>query len=161
MAKGAAAERGDVIESATKDPNPPGIGEDGYPYREWKVGGEVRRFSLKPYPEDERPLYWYPRGINQNMKWRSQERNQYGIQPVIQWERWIDGKFRPRNEWEEHMTRTWLSERKGGNPDRWKGINHPRPGGYWTCECGWSCNNWNVLEDHCRALTHQLAMSFS
>src|SRR4249919_158490 len=93
--------------TATTDPLPPEMGEDGWPERVWMVDGRAQRFSLKPWPFDERPFYWNPIYPGQEMWWRSQKKNRIGLQPVIQKERWIDGKFAPRNAWEEMMTREY------------------------------------------------------
>lgn len=130
-------------------------GEDGHEVRYEEVDGELVPFSLAPYPESARPVYWCPRpGIE--MRFRAREKNHLGFHPMIQRERWIDGRFSPRNAWEEHMTREWLKQTiTGANPDAWKGSDHPRGEGHgWRCECGFLCPNWAVFEQHQRLLAH-------
>ena len=141
------------IQTASADPSPPTQGADGFPVRKWEVDGEVREFSLRPYPEDERPVYWFYRP-NMSMWWRSQDINEYGLQPVIQKEAWLFGKFAPRNDWELHMTREWLRNEKV-DPDKCVGENHPEgPGHGWRCECAFLCSNWYVFQQHQRSLSH-------
>lgn len=146
------------VETHSADPTVLEIGEDGFPIRYEEVDGELVGFSLKPFPEAERPLYWniYP---NQEMRWRSREKNQFGWQPTIQKEVWLEGKFSPRNPWEEHMTRQWMRRVLPGctNPDEWKGIDHPKKG-VWRCHCSWACGNYTVFEQHQRSLSHTRGM---
>src|SRR5262245_190535 len=81
------------------------ITEDGRKVRTWELpDGSVVELSLEEIPLAARTTYWNPIFPGQEMWWRSQEQNQWGIQPVMQKEKWIDGKYLPRNEWEEHMT---------------------------------------------------------
>ncbi len=134
-------------------------GDDGYPVRMWNVNGEDVAFSLRPYTEAERKTYWNPQGNGAPMWWRSQEINDSGFQPIIQREVWIDGKFSPRNDWEEHMTREWLLTIPGGNPDKWVGYNHPdnepgQPPHQWRCSCGWLCGNWQAFKQHQQQQRH-------
>jgi hypothetical protein len=141
--------------TATADPLPPTMGEDGWPERLWKVDGEVRTFSLQPWPVAERPVYWNPIYPGQEMWWRSQKKNRLGMQPVIQKERWTDGKFAPRNEWELMMTREFLASLPlCADPEDWKGITHP-DGEAWRCgECKFLCGNWRAYKAHCTYLNH-------
>ena len=154
------------------DPTERQFDEEGYEVRFERVGDDLVAFSLKPYadgadangvyhPEaDQRPLYWNPIYPGGEMRFKSRVVNDRGIRPTIQKERWIDGKFRPRNDWENHMTREWMKRSLNGcnNPDIWKGVNHPS-GGEWTCQCTWHCGNWQALEAHCRYLRHTVNMS--
>jgi hypothetical protein len=155
MSPVAQREAPEIEKSVTSDPLPPEMGSDGYPTREWRMpDGSVKVFSLKPY--DDRPLYWNPYGFGQQMWWRSQVKNRLGFHPVIQRETWWDGKFSPRNEWEEHMTREWLNALEGGNADAWKGVTHPDgPGHYWRCgTCSIITGNWRVFVAHQKKLSH-------
>lgn len=134
-------------------------GEDGFPVKMWEVDGVPMAFSLRPFELHERKVYWNPQGSGAPMWWRAQERNQWGLQPIIQREIWIDGKFSPRNAWEEHMTRTWLLAIPGGNPDKWVGYDHPenqpgQPPHHWRCECSWLCGNWSAFKQHQAQLCH-------
>ena len=145
------------------------IGEDGYPLRRWKVRDprtgteEERTFSLRPYTQEEKNqrVYWNPIYPGQTMLWRDTERNDWGVEPVIQRECWLDGAFSPRNEWEEFMTVEYVRSLPGGEPEKWKGYNHPdnEPGStthhYWRCECGWRCGNWQAFRAHARYLRHR------
>ena len=145
--------------SATMDPLPPFLDEDGEPARLWMVDGEVRTFSLTPWPVAQRPVYWNPIYPAQIMLWRSQKKNKHGFRPVIQKEAFIDGKFAPRNEWEELMTREFLLATPGGDPDAWKGSNHP-DGDMWRCgDCQFLCGNWRAFKDHARYLSHHASMT--
>jgi hypothetical protein len=143
------------FETVTADPLPPTMNEDGEWERYWVVDGEVRRFILTPHwPHAARPVYWNPIHPGQEMWWRSQKTNRLGYKPVIQKETWIEGKFAPRNSWEELMTREYLLTLPGGNPDKWKGSNHP-DGEEWRCgDCKWLCGNWGAFKDHCKHWTH-------
>ena len=138
------------------DPETPGVGEDGFPTRQAMVNGELVAFSLKPYPEHERPLYWNPIWPGQEMRWRSPFLNELNFQPTIQREAWHFGQFRPRNGWEEHMTRTWMRRILPGcaDPDDWKGTDHPK-GGQWRCHCSFACGNWAAFEAHRLYLRHE------
>lgn len=140
------------------EPEQPTVGEDGSPvaYR----GGVA--YSLKPYPEDERPLFWNPIYPGQEMRWKAEEINEYGLFPTIQKEIWLEGKFRPRNDYEAHMTREWMKASLPGcnDPDEWQGVNHPEgPGHQWRCECSWPCGNWKAFQAHRRYLRHRESLS--
>lgn len=171
-----------TLQTATGDPSPPEMGEDGYPQRIWIVDGQEVTFSLKPFADAEKPLYYNPIYPGQQMWWRSQDRNEYGFQPVIQKETWWDGKFFPRNAWEEYMTVEYLKTLTGGNvpmdakdkngrlmwrPDAngvlkhpWCGDNHPDgPGHVWRCECSWPCGNWAAFKQHRLFLRHRESVS--
>ncbi len=151
-----------VPKTQSADPTLVETGEDGFRVRYEEVGGELVAFSLKPYPEAQRPLYWNPIYPGSEMRWRSRELNDLGFQPTIQKERWTDGKFHPRNAWEEHMTREWMKKSLTGcsNPDLWKGENHPDgPGHVWRCQCSFPCGNWQAFQAHRRYLRHQEAMN--
>jgi hypothetical protein len=142
------------------DPTAPEVGEDGYPVRYEEVDGELVAFSLKPYPEAERPLYWNPIYPGQEMFWRAREKNDHGFRPIIWRQRWTDGQFRPGNAWEEHVTREFLKTLPacGDNPDKWRGVNHPDgEDAEWRCQCTWHTGNWTALRDHMRHLRHQQA----
>ena len=148
-----------VTQSA--DPTTPQTGEDGYPVRYEEVDGELVAFSLKPFPEHERPLYWNPIYPGQEMRWRSRELNDFGFQPTIQKEQWHEGKFRPRNAWEVYQTEKFLRTLPGGDPARWQGVNHPEgPDGEWRCSCSWHCGNYHAYMAHRRYLRHPEAMDF-
>ncbi len=157
MATATAARR--VPRTQSADPTALELGEDGFRVRYEDVDGEPVAFSLKPYPETGRPLYWNPIYPGCEMRWRSRTLNDLGFQPTIQKERWTDGKFYPRNAWEEHMTREWMKVTLRGcnDPDKWKGVDHPK-GGEWRCQCTWHTGNWEAFEDHRRQLRHQQAM---
>jgi hypothetical protein len=143
------------------DPTTPMTGEDGYPVRLEEVDGDLVPFSLKPFPESERPLYWNPIYPGQEMRWRSREKNEFGFQPTIQREKWLDGQYRPRNAWEVHMTREFLKRLPGGDPDGWQGVNHPDgPDAEWRCQCTWHTGNYKAYMAHRRYLRHQEAMDF-
>lgn len=142
-------------------------GKDGYPERVWMVDGKEVTFSLRPFDVDldlgidERPVYWCPKGIGKmHMWWRSQTLNRHGIQPIIQREFWHDGVYRPRNPWEEHMTRAWL-RRRNWNPDHLKGFVHPEnvpgePPHYWRCtECTWRAGTIQAITMHHATLQHK------
>jgi hypothetical protein len=161
MATTAPGRRRELISQSQVLGGPPEVGDDGFPIRHWKVGDEVVAFSLKPYPEQERPLYWNPIYAGQQMWWREQDVSEFGFQRVIQKEVWHDGKFYPRNAWEEHMTREFLKTLpSGGDPDSWKGVNHPDgPDHQWRCECSWPCGNWRAFQAHRRFLGHREAMT--
>jgi hypothetical protein len=159
--------------TASADPAARQVGEDGYETRQVMVNGELVSLSLKPYPDgldangdyhpeaDQRPLYWNPIYPGGEMRWRSPFLNDLGFQPTIQKERWLDGQFRPRNEYEEHMTREWMMKSLTGcnDPDKWKGVNHPEEGGEWRCQCSWHTGNWQAFHAHRRYLRHQESMS--
>lgn len=141
----------------------PEMGEDGFPVKRWLVRGEERVFSLRPYREEEKTVYWNPHYPGQTMLWRAPELNEFGIQPVIQREAWVDGKFAPRNDWERYMTEEYLRTLEGGDPDRWQGYNHPdnepgEPPHHWRCECGWLCGNSKAFRAHQQKLRHREAM---
>lgn len=144
------------------DPTERQFDEDGYEVRYEYVEGELQPFSLKPYPEAERPLYWNPIYPGQEMRWKARHLTEEGLQPTIQRERWTDGKYYPRNAWEEHMTRESMKKLPGGgNPDKWRGVNHPNgPDAFWRCQCTWPCGNFQAFEDHRRYLKHQMAMDY-
>lgn len=151
----ATAERsGRKLETATADPAPPTTGEDGTPVRVWEVNGEEIAFSLTPYAAEERPTYWFT-GSGAVMWWRAQRINDYGVQPVIQKEAFIDGSFSPRNAWEEHMTREFLRENHV-DPDKSRDERHPEGAGtFWRCECAFRCPSWHVFSAHQRKLGHR------
>ena len=135
------------------------MGEDGYPVRYELVNGELTPFSLKPYPVNERPLYWSFGGTGTQPLWlRSTAPNERGEHPIVQREAWQDSKYWPRNAWEEHVARAWLGRQIGGTPnlDEWRGVDHPRGPGYeWKCgTCSWRCGNTAAFEQHQRALSH-------
>ena len=137
-------------------------GDDGYPVMHRTVDGERVAFSTKPFAEAARPLYWNPIYPGQEMWWRAEEPNAHGFRPVIQKEAWTDGCFRPRNPYEEHMTREWMVNALPGcsDADLWKGENHPDgPGHVWRCECSWPCGNHKAFQAHRRHLKHQEMMS--
>ncbi len=145
---------GRKLTTATADPAPPGVGEDGYLSRVWEVDGKDVMFSLNPFPAAERPVYWYT-GVGARMWWRSQRINEYGVQPVIQKEAYVDGSFAPRNPWEEHMTREFLRENHV-DPDKSRDERHPEgPGHVWRCECAFICPSWHVFDAHQRKLGHK------
>ncbi len=151
-----------TIDPLIADPTKRHYDDEGHEIRYERVNGEWVGFSLKPYPEDQRPLYWNPIYPGGEMRWRSPHQNGMGFQPTIQKERWIDGKFEPRNAWEEHMTREWMKSSLVGcnDPDIWKGINHPEgPNGEWRCQCSWHTGNWQAFHAHRRYLRHQESMS--
>lgn len=142
-----------TVERQTKEQ--PAVGEDGYPVR--LINGVP--YSTKPYPEDERPLYWNPLFPGQEMRWHDEEkRNVYGFPLIIQKEAWTDGKFRPRNDWEREMTRQWMMRSLDGcnDPDKWLGVDHPAgAGAEWRCECTWPCGNYHAFDAHLRYLKHK------
>jgi len=143
------------------DPTPPQTGEDGYPVRYEMVDGELTAFSLKPFPEAERPLYWNPIYPGQEMRWRSHEKNEFGFQPTIQKEQWHEGRFRPRNPWEVFKTEDFLRSLPGGRPDLWQGVNHPEgPDAEYRCECSFPCGNYAAFKAHLRYLRHREALDF-
>ena len=150
----------------------PELGEDGFPVKRWWVDGEERVFSLRPYRENEKTVYWNPIYIGQTMLWRAQEINEFGVQPVIQRETWVDGKFAPRNDWELHMTEEYIKTLPGGDPVAWRGYNHPDndfPPGmnvpvgetahHWRCECAWPCGCWKAFRAHQQYLKHRESVS--
>ncbi len=140
----------------------PEVGEDGYPVKYCTVQGIPMPFSTRPFAEAERPLYWNPIYPGQEMWWRAEEPNAHGFKPVVQKEAWEDGKFSPRNAYEEQMTRQWMTDSLPGcsDPDQWKGTNHPEgPGHQWRCECSWPCGNYRAFNQHRRYLKHQESMS--
>lgn len=145
------------LETATADPSPPTRGEDGDPVRLWDVDGEEREFSLTPYPEDQRPRYWYT-GIGANLRVKAQRINRFGIQPVVFNERFVDGSFSPRNAWEEHVTREFLRDNHI-DPDRSRDERHPEgPEGRWRCGegfCNFACPSWHVFDSHQKRLRHK------
>ncbi len=146
---------GRKLTTATADPAPPGVGEDGYLVRRWDVDGEEVAFSLKPFAAAERHTYWYT-GVGAAMWWRSQRINDFGVQPVIQKEAWVDGSFSPRNPWEEHMTRAFLRENHI-DPDKSRDERHPE-GKSWICGegfCNFACPSWHVFTAHQRKLGHK------
>ena len=114
---------GRKLETATADPAPPTRGAGGDPVRIWEVDGEEVEFSLKPYPEDARPRYWYT-GVGARLRIKAQRINDFGIQPVVLNDVFVDGSFRPRNAWEEHVTRDFL-RRKHIDPDKSRDERHP------------------------------------
>lgn len=158
--------------TVTADPTERQFDEEGFEIRYERLGEDLVAFSLKPFPDgvdasgvyhaerDERPLYWNPIYPGGQMRWKSRFLNDHGFQPTIQKERWIDGQFRPRNPWEEHMTREWMKRSLpgGGNPDLWKGNDHPQ-GEEWRCQCSWHTGNWRAFQAHRRYLRHQESMS--
>jgi len=146
------------------------LGADGYPFRLWPVGGDrgpLEKFSLRPYEEDERPIYWNPITRDGHMWWRDYRPMPDGIHRVVAKHRWVmpyPGSFRPRNAWEEHMVREWLVEINRGemtvNPDDWKGTDHPenepgQPPHLWVCECSWGCGKWAAMKAHQIKHTHK------
>lgn len=152
-------ERGRKLTTATADPAPPGVGEDGFPERVWEVDGEDVTFSLKPYPLAERPVYWYT-GLGALMWWRSQRQNEHGLQPVIQKECFVDGSFAPRNAWEEHMTRAFLRQ-KHVDPDKSRDERHPEGADHaWRCAtCMFRCPSHHVMKAHQLKATHNGMLS--
>jgi hypothetical protein len=147
---------GRKLETATADPAPPTRGADGDPVRLWDVDGETREFSLKPYPESERPRYWYT-GTGAKLRIKAQRINDFGIQPVVLNDCFVDGSFRPRNAWEEHVTRAFL-RRKHIDPDKSRDERHPAgPDAMWRCGepgCNFVCPSWHVFQAHQRTLIH-------
>jgi hypothetical protein len=138
------------LHTASADPSPPRKGKDGTMVRVWIVDGAPVEFSLEPIPVAERNVYWYPKP-GALMWWRAQEKTAHGNQPIIQKEVWLDGKFSPRNAWEEHMTREWLRHpSRHMDPDKIKGDNHPEgPGHVFRCgTCKWPCGNWHAFKLH-------------
>lgn len=154
MATATAERRSRTMTTATAAPEEVSeVGEDGYPVRRWTVDGEAVAFSLRPFEPHERTVYWNPQGAGAPMWWRSQEMNEERHKPIIQRESWIDGKFSPRNAWEEHMTVEWLRSLTGGNPEKWRGYNHPdnepgQPPHHLRCQCSWLCGNWQAFKQH-------------
>jgi hypothetical protein len=153
------------ISSATAAPQEaPAVGDDGYPVRMWEVNGELVAFSLRPFEPHERKRYWNPQGEGAPMWWRSQERNEWGLQPIIQREIWVAGDFSPRNAWEEYMTIEWLKTVPGGDAGHtWVGYDHPKnqglppeaPRHHWICaECNWACGVLACLEQHLLSKPH-------
>jgi hypothetical protein len=144
----------------------PEIGEDGFPVKRWLVNGVEQVFSLRPYREEEKVVYWNPIYPGQTMLWRAPYVNEFGIQPVIQREAWVDGRFAPRNDWERFMTEEYLKTLPGGRPDQWQGYNHPdnEPGelpNLWRCgDCAWVCGNSKAFRAHQQYLRHREATSF-
>lgn len=141
---------GRALETATADPAPPTRGADGHGVRVWDVDGEAREFSLKPFPEDERPRYWYT-GVGAWLRVRAQRTNDWGIQPVVLREKWLDGSYSPRNEWEEHVVREFL-RRKHIDPDKSRDERHPSgPDGRYRCLdgfCNFACPSAHVFKAH-------------
>jgi hypothetical protein len=153
----ATAERtGRKLETATADPAPPTRGADGEEVRLWDVDGEEREFSLKPFPEAERPRYWYI-GVGARLRVKAQRINDFGIQPVVLNERWVDGSYFCRNEWEEHVVREFL-RRHHVDPDKSRDERHPEgPDGRWRCGqgfCNFACPSWHVFQAHQMKLRH-------
>jgi hypothetical protein len=141
---------GRKLETATADPAPPQRGADGEAVRVWEVDGEARQFSLIPYPEDARPRYWYI-GNGARLMVKAQRVNAFGIQPVVFNERFVDGSYRPRNAWEEHVTREFLRANHI-DPDKSRDEQHPEgPDGRYRCldgMCGFACPSWHVFKAH-------------
>ncbi len=144
------------LETATADPAPPGMGEDGYPVRMWTVDGETVAFSLKPYTDAERPRYWYT-GVGARLRVKAQGQNEWGVQPVVLNDRFVDGSFSPRNAWEEQVTREFL-RRNHIDPDRSRDERHPDgPTAMYRCAqgfCNFACPSWHVFKAHQKALGH-------
>ena len=124
------------------------LGEDGYPVKVWEVNGVPTPFSLRPFEEHEREVFWNPQGPDAPMWWRAQERNEWGLQPIIQREVWIGGSFSPRNAWERHMTLEWLKTVEGGAAGHtW--VGYDTPGHHWVCnDCAWACGVLVCIEQH-------------
>ena len=136
------------------DPSPPSVGEDGFPVRVWKVDGAEQVFSLKPFAPDDRPTYWYI-GMGAHLRVKAQTVNQFGIQPTILNDVFVDGSFSPRNPWEEHVTRQFLIDNHV-DPDKSRNERHPEgPGHYWRCECGYRCPSYHVMIAHQKKATHK------
>lgn len=160
------AQRSNTLSSATAIPKAmPRMGEDGFPVKVWNVDGEDVEFSLRPFTQEEKDArrYWCPKGPGAKMWWRSQEKNDYGLQPIIQREEFIDGSFKPRNAWEEYMTVDWLTRNCDGGSaaaTKWVGYDHPdnkpgQPPKLWICaECGNSLGTWSVFDQHQRSKRH-------
>jgi hypothetical protein len=139
---------------------------DAGPVRPWKVkqpdgSWELVEFSLREIPPEERTVYWHPYGSGALMFFKAQQQNDRGHTPILQKEIWIDGKFAPRNEWEEHMTIEFLKTINGGaDYARWTGYNHPdnepgEPPHQWRCgTCSWLCGNWRAFSVHQSHLGH-------
>ena len=137
----------------TADPSPPTSGKDGKRVRRWRVDGEIREFSLEPYPPATRPVYWYT-GTGARLTVKSQEPNAHGIYPMILNDVFVDGSFSPRNEWENQAVREFLV-RKHINPDKSRDERHPEgPGHFWRCMCGFRCPSYHVMDAHQRARGH-------
>jgi hypothetical protein len=162
------------IDPLIDDPTKRQFDEEGFEIRYERVDGAWVGFSMKPYPDgrdaqgvyhagaDERPLYWNPIYPGGEMRWRSPHLNSMGFQPTIQKEQWTDGVYRPRNDWELHMTREWMMRSLPGcnDPEQWRGVNHPEgPTGEWRCQCTWHTGNWKAFHAHRRYLRHQESMS--
>jgi hypothetical protein len=141
------------------------VGEDGYPFRLWPVDGHkgpMQKFSLRPYAQDERPIYWNPITTDGHMWWRDYKAGPDGIRRVIVKHRWIlpfPGAFSPKNDWENFMVRRWmqgpLASEYGGtvDPDKWQGLDHPenapgQPPHMWACECSWQTGLWAAMKAH-------------
>lgn len=153
--------RGQEPKTWSADPTEKQVGEDGFEVRFEYVDGELTPFSLKPYPEAERPRYFCQHnGIE--MRFRSRVMNELGFQPTIQKERWTDGEYRPRNAWEEHMTREYMKKTFKGcvDPDTWRISDHPKgEGHWWRCQCGYHSPNLDVFEQHQREYSHDRMQS--
>lgn len=155
-ATGAKAPEGRKLETATADPAPPTRGAGGEAVRVWDVDGEEQEFSLAPYPEDERPRYWYI-GVGARLRVKAQRINDWGIQPTVLNERWVDGSYRPKNAWEEHVVRAFL-RRHHVDPDKSRDERHPEgEEAMWRCGegfCNFACPSWHVFQAHQRKLRH-------
>jgi len=112
------------------------------------VDGAEVEFSLKPFAEDERPAYWYI-GMGARLRVKSQRINDFGIQPTILNDSFVDGSFHPRNPWEEHVTREFLRSNHV-DPDKSRDERHPEgPGHAWRCgTCMFRCPSFHVMKAH-------------
>ena len=140
------------------DPTERQFDEDGYEVRYEEIDGVETPLSLKPYPEAERPHYWCQHnGIE--MRFKSRYLTDDGRQPTIQRERWTDGDYYARNEWEDFKVRQWMKQTLLGcvDPDTFRHVLHPKGEGHmWRCQCGYACPNLDVFEQHQREYGHQI-----
>jgi hypothetical protein len=148
----------------------PEVGEDGYPVRYWKVGGEMVPFSLRPFEPHERPLYWNPYGggkdgRGQTMRWRHYEPDERGLYPLVARHEWnypYPGSFSPRNAWEQHMTEEYMRRNLKGarDPKTLMGWNHPEhtaavPKFYRCAQCKWGSGNLRAMKQHLLTVSHE------
>ncbi len=159
----------DLQEMLDPDAPLPTVGEDGYPVRYWKVGNEMKPFSLRPFEPHERPLYWNPygggqAGAGQTMRWRHYEPDERGLYPVVAKHFWnfpYPGSFSPRNAWEVYMTEYWMEHNpnlKCSNAKAWEGWDHPehteKTPKFYRCQCSFACGNLQAMKQHQRYLKH-------
>lgn len=145
------------LTTANADPAPPTRGADGEPVRMWKVDGVETAFSLTPFLPDEQPRYWFI-GVGALLRVKAQTINEYGVQPTILNEVFVDGSYAPRNAWEEHVVRDFL-RLNHVDPDRSRDERHPDgPGAMWRCGegmCNFACPGWHVFKAHQLARGHK------